>query len=152
MHVPHSQVSRFIFLSMRFSVCIFWCWCSSPFVLIFFYPTMQHKTIDSVMERGEKLDSLVDKSNDLSMASQVRWVHKPLCNGKLRTSQKSCNQDCWAVFSLECDSSNSKLPLDYFAGVLSTSQEKQSVLQISLKFKLWMRFIWATCIIIRVKC
>ena len=40
---------------------------------------VQHKTIDSVLERGEKLDSLVDKSNDLSMASQVRPAHKPLC-------------------------------------------------------------------------
>ncbi|MCO5570923.1 hypothetical protein L7F22_024653 [Adiantum nelumboides] len=30
-----------------------------------------HKTIDSVLERGEKLDSLVEKSSDLSLASQV---------------------------------------------------------------------------------
>lgn len=30
-----------------------------------------HKTIDSVLDRGEKLDTLVDKSNDLSMASQL---------------------------------------------------------------------------------
>ncbi|GAA0166302.1 hypothetical protein LIER_21485 [Lithospermum erythrorhizon] len=30
-----------------------------------------HKTIDSVLERGEKLDSLVDKSSDLSAASQM---------------------------------------------------------------------------------
>lgn len=30
-----------------------------------------HRTIDSVLERGEKLDSLVEKSSDLSMASQV---------------------------------------------------------------------------------
>nr|KAJ0205441.1 hypothetical protein LSAT_V11C500261630 [Lactuca sativa] len=30
-----------------------------------------HKTIDSVLERGEKLDSLVEKSSDLSAASQV---------------------------------------------------------------------------------
>lgn len=32
----------------------------------------QHKTIDGVLERGEKLDSLVEKSSDLSAASQVR--------------------------------------------------------------------------------
>lgn len=32
----------------------------------------QHKTIDSVLARGEKLDSLVEKSSDLSMASQAR--------------------------------------------------------------------------------
>ena len=32
---------------------------------------MQHKTIDSVLARGERLDSLVEKSSDLSMASQV---------------------------------------------------------------------------------
>lgn len=30
-----------------------------------------HKTIDSVLARGEKLDSLVEKSADLSMASQI---------------------------------------------------------------------------------
>lgn len=30
-----------------------------------------HKTIDSVLERGEKLDSLVEKSSDLSQASQL---------------------------------------------------------------------------------
>lgn len=30
-----------------------------------------HKTIDSVLERGEKLDSLVEKSSDLSSASQM---------------------------------------------------------------------------------
>uniref|UniRef100_A0A6M2EF72 Longin domain-containing protein n=1 Tax=Populus davidiana TaxID=266767 RepID=A0A6M2EF72_9ROSI len=34
-----------------------------------------HKTIDSVLARGEKLDSLVEKSSDLSAASQVN-VHK----------------------------------------------------------------------------
>ncbi|KAI3524332.1 hypothetical protein L1887_02985 [Cichorium endivia] len=31
----------------------------------------QHKTIDSVLERGEKLDSLVENSSDLSAASQM---------------------------------------------------------------------------------
>lgn len=31
----------------------------------------QHKTIDSVLARGERLDSLVEKSSDLSAASQV---------------------------------------------------------------------------------
>ena len=30
-----------------------------------------HKTIDSVLERGVKLDSLVDKSNDLSAQSKM---------------------------------------------------------------------------------
>lgn len=30
-----------------------------------------HRTIESVLDRGEKLDALVDKSNDLSMASQL---------------------------------------------------------------------------------
>ena len=32
---------------------------------------VKHKTIDSVLERGVKLDSLVEKSSDLSAASQV---------------------------------------------------------------------------------
>jgi len=30
-----------------------------------------HKTIESVLERGEKLDALVERSNDLSLASQM---------------------------------------------------------------------------------
>jgi hypothetical protein len=41
----------------------------------------QHKTIESVLERGEKLDNLVDRSNALSAqskmfyktAKKVRW-------------------------------------------------------------------------------
>ncbi|KAL5996295.1 VAMP-like protein ykt61 [Asimina triloba] len=33
-----------------------------------------HKTIDSVLARGERLDSLVEKSSDLSAASQNIWV------------------------------------------------------------------------------
>ena len=42
---------------------------------------MQHKTIDSVLARGEKLDSLVEKSSDLSAASQVhiQICKLPLC-------------------------------------------------------------------------
>ncbi|KAK8654852.1 hypothetical protein V6N13_107449 [Hibiscus sabdariffa] len=45
-----------------------------------------HKTIDSVLARGEKLDSLVEKSSDLSAASQVHVLehynpiwHYPVC-------------------------------------------------------------------------
>ena len=34
---------------------------------------LQHKTIESVLKRGENLDNLVDKSNDLSSASQVHY-------------------------------------------------------------------------------
>lgn len=30
-----------------------------------------HRTIESMLERGEKLDNLVEKSSDLSMASQM---------------------------------------------------------------------------------
>lgn len=30
-----------------------------------------HETIESMLQRGEKLESLVDKSSDLSMASQM---------------------------------------------------------------------------------
>lgn len=30
-----------------------------------------HQTIDSVLKRGEQIDKLVDKSNDLSLASQM---------------------------------------------------------------------------------
>ena len=31
----------------------------------------QHKTIESVLQRGEKLDNLVDRSNQLSMQSKA---------------------------------------------------------------------------------
>nr|AFK45664.1 unknown [Lotus japonicus] len=39
-----------------------------------------HKTIDSVLARGEKLDSLVEKSSDLSAASQMfyKQAKKPI--------------------------------------------------------------------------
>ena len=30
-----------------------------------------HETIESMLQRGEKLETLVDKSSDLSMASQM---------------------------------------------------------------------------------
>lgn len=30
-----------------------------------------HETIESMLQRGEKLENLVDKSSDLSMASQI---------------------------------------------------------------------------------
>ncbi|KAI5083500.1 hypothetical protein GOP47_0003243 [Adiantum capillus-veneris] len=39
-----------------------------------------HRTIDSVLERGEKLDSLVEKSSDLSMASQVFYKQAKKAN------------------------------------------------------------------------
>lgn len=51
---------------------------------------VQHNTINSVLARGEKLDSLVEKSSDLSMASQAckltysssasTFEHEPLRN------------------------------------------------------------------------
>lgn len=50
--------------SFRFSFMIFFSYFHSSILL-------QHKTIDSVLERGERLDSLVEKSSDLSAASQV---------------------------------------------------------------------------------
>lgn len=33
-----------------------------------------HKTIESVLERGEKIDTLVSKSNDLSSQSKVCFI------------------------------------------------------------------------------
>lgn len=44
--------------------------------------THQHKTIESVLERGEKLDSLVDKSAALSASSKGFY--------KTAKSQNSC--------------------------------------------------------------
>ncbi|RWW23365.1 hypothetical protein GW17_00012392 [Ensete ventricosum] len=43
--------------------------------ILLYLKLMQHKTIDSVLARGERLDSLVEKSSDLSAASQVS-MHK----------------------------------------------------------------------------
>lgn len=40
-----------------------------------------HKTIDSVLERGVKLDSLVDKSNDLSAQSKLFYKQAKKTNG-----------------------------------------------------------------------
>jgi synaptobrevin homolog YKT6 len=40
-----------------------------------------HKTIDSVLERGVKLDSLVDKSNDLSAQSKMFYKQAKKTNG-----------------------------------------------------------------------
>ncbi|KAJ7516308.1 hypothetical protein O6H91_22G052700 [Diphasiastrum complanatum] len=40
----------------------------------------QHKTIDSVLARGERLDSLVEKSTDLSMASQMFYKQAKKAN------------------------------------------------------------------------
>eukprot|EP00271_Cylindrocystis_brebissonii_P019666 TRINITY_DN610_c0_g4_i1.p1 TRINITY_DN610_c0_g4~~TRINITY_DN610_c0_g4_i1.p1 ORF type:complete len:199 (-),score=26.49 TRINITY_DN610_c0_g4_i1:768-1364(-) len=39
-----------------------------------------HHTIESVLARGEKLDSLVEKSNDLSMASQMFYKNAKKTN------------------------------------------------------------------------
>lgn len=36
-----------------------------------FVQVVLHRTIESMLERGEKLDTLVGKSEDLSMASQM---------------------------------------------------------------------------------
>jgi synaptobrevin homolog YKT6 len=40
-----------------------------------------HKTIDSVLERGVKLDNLVDKSNDLSAQSKLFYKQAKKTNG-----------------------------------------------------------------------
>ena len=44
-------------------------YCTATLVRSCLSPASQ--TIDSVLRRGEKLDALVDKSNDLSLASQM---------------------------------------------------------------------------------
>lgn len=36
-----------------------------------FFFVQQHKTIDDLLARGEKLDSLVEKSSDLNVSSKV---------------------------------------------------------------------------------
>ncbi|KAF7148572.1 hypothetical protein RHSIM_Rhsim03G0256000 [Rhododendron simsii] len=76
------------------------------FFFFFFFPFDQlivvddvananHKTIDSVLARGERLDSLVDKSSDLSAASQ------PV----------KCKGPNWNTLSIECH--NHLGPLGY---------------------------------------
>ncbi|KAG8050674.1 hypothetical protein GUJ93_ZPchr0009g136 [Zizania palustris] len=42
--------------------------------------TAEHKTIDSVLARGERLDSLVEKSSDLSVASQMFYKQAKKAN------------------------------------------------------------------------
>lgn len=43
-------------------------------------PYMQHKTIESVLERGEKLDNLVERSNALSAQSKMFYkTAKKVC-------------------------------------------------------------------------
>lgn len=48
---------------------------------------MQHKTIESVLERGEKLDNLVERSNALSTQSKMFYKTakkvRCMCSGKL---------------------------------------------------------------------
>lgn len=45
-----------------------------------------HQTIDSVLRRGEKLDTLVDKSSDLSLASQMFYKQARKTNSCCRMS------------------------------------------------------------------
>jgi synaptobrevin family protein YKT6 len=45
-----------------------------------------HQTIDSVLRRGEKLDTLVDKSADLSLASQMFYKQARKTNSCCRMS------------------------------------------------------------------
>lgn len=59
-----------------FSICrclLVISYISHPAYLLFL-SLVQHKTIDSVLARGERLDSLVEKSSDLSAASQVQTI------------------------------------------------------------------------------
>ena len=51
---------------------------------------MQHKTIESVLERGEKLNDLVDRSNALSAQSKMFYkTAKKVCC-MLRSCCSSC--------------------------------------------------------------
>lgn len=84
--------------------------------IFFGFVLLQHKTIDSVLERGEKLDSLVEKSSDLSMASQVFvciYLRYCVCSVLFIISQKTF---FWS-----------------YAVVLQASKEDKSVLLHPLK-------------------
>jgi synaptobrevin homolog YKT6 len=48
-----------------------------------------HRTIESMLERGEKLDTLVGKSEDLSMASQMFYKQVDRCNTASQVSGSS---------------------------------------------------------------
>ena len=52
-----------------------------------------HKTIESVLERGEKIDTLVEKSNDLSAQSRMFY------------GQVSCNARAYPKVLVEVNSS-----------------------------------------------
>ncbi|KAG9439719.1 hypothetical protein H6P81_019884 [Aristolochia fimbriata] len=49
-----------------------------------FYICSKYKTIDSVLARGERLDNLVEKSSDLSAASQDRSAQNKVNISKLK--------------------------------------------------------------------
>jgi hypothetical protein len=74
-------------------------------VVLFDFVFLQHKTIDSVLERGEKLDSLVEKSSDLSMASQVFtciYLRYCVCSVRFIIYQKAF------VWSCSCSTSKQR--------------------------------------------
>lgn len=57
---------------------------------------LQHKTIESVLKRGENLDNLVDKSNDLSSASQVHialYINVPLISMVMYMFLVNCGRE-----------------------------------------------------------
>ena len=51
---------------------------------------MQHKTIESVLERGEKLNDLVDRSNALSAQSKMFY----------KTAKKVCGLIVYSALTL----------------------------------------------------
>jgi hypothetical protein len=58
-----------------------------------------HQTIDSVLRRGEKLDTLVDKSADLSLASQMFYKQVRALGGRACVRARAHNGGADACFS-----------------------------------------------------
>ncbi|RYR68093.1 hypothetical protein Ahy_A03g014561 isoform E [Arachis hypogaea] len=86
-----------------------------------------HKTIDSVLARGERLDSLVEKSSDLSAASQselFEYIFSCVFERK---------QD--ELFGLICYADTRTMMLVFETDVLQTGEENQSVLYHIINFE-----------------
>ena len=83
---------------------------------------VQHKTIDSVLERGEKLDSLVDKSSDLSMASQMFY--------KQAKKQNQCCKVRASIYRCALLRSGYMVEARYLGNLLPCSESSRTHLQM----------------------
>ena len=64
-------------------------------------PPLQHKTIESVLERGEKLNDLVDRSNALSAQSKMFYkTAKKVRSVVVMELHSNSDHDFWSAAKL----------------------------------------------------